>query len=159
MTGYKPSGRADRRITELGLEDLFILAGRRDDLDRFIPHWNLCVLPSFTEGLPTVVLESCAAGVPVVATAGGGTPEAVADGVDGYLVPPGDPAALALPHARGPGRGRPPPGDGAGGVASGSAPSSPSTPRPFDFGGSARRSSGVVVLNLWSIRPLISDRM
>ena len=53
------------------------------------------MLPSFTEGLPTVVLESYAAGVPVVATAVGGTPEAVADGVDGYLVPPGDPTALA----------------------------------------------------------------
>ena len=53
------------------------------------------MLPSFTEGLPTVVLESYAAGVPVVATAVGGTPEAVADGVDGYLVPPGDSIALA----------------------------------------------------------------
>jgi glycosyltransferase involved in cell wall biosynthesis len=84
-----------QRIAELGLEQRFILAGLRDDLDRFIPHWDLCVLPSFTEGLPTVVLESYAAGVPVVATAVGGTPEAVADGVDGYLVPPGDPAALA----------------------------------------------------------------
>jgi glycosyltransferase involved in cell wall biosynthesis len=84
-----------RRIGELGLEDRFVLAGLRDDLDRFLPHWDLSVLPSFTEGLPTVVLESYAAGVPVVATAVGGTPEAVADGVDGYLVPPGDPAALA----------------------------------------------------------------
>ncbi len=84
-----------RRIAELGLEDWFILAGHRNDLDRFLPHWDLSVLPSFTEGLPTVVLESYAAGVPVVATAVGGTPEAVADGVDGYLVPPGDPAALA----------------------------------------------------------------
>jgi glycosyltransferase involved in cell wall biosynthesis len=84
-----------RRIDELGLEGRFILAGLRDDLDRFLPHWDLSVLPSFTEGLPTVVLESYAAGVPVVATAVGGTPEAVADGVDGHLVPPGDPAALA----------------------------------------------------------------
>ncbi|MGP0065153.1 MAG: glycosyltransferase [Isosphaeraceae bacterium] len=84
-----------RRINELGLERRFILAGLRDDLDRFLPHWDLSVLPSFTEGLPTVVLESYAAGVPVVATAVGGTPEAVADGVDGYLVPPGDPTALA----------------------------------------------------------------
>jgi glycosyltransferase involved in cell wall biosynthesis len=84
-----------RRIGELGLEGRFVLAGLRDDLDRFLPHWDLSVLPSFTEGLPTVVLESYAAGVPVVATAVGGTPEAVADGVDGYLVPPGEPAALA----------------------------------------------------------------
>jgi glycosyltransferase involved in cell wall biosynthesis len=84
-----------RRIGELRLEGRVILAGFRDDLDRFLPHWDLSVLPSFTEGLPTVVLESYAAGVPVVATAVGGTPEAVADGVDGYLVPPGDPIALA----------------------------------------------------------------
>jgi glycosyltransferase involved in cell wall biosynthesis len=84
-----------RRIGELGLQQRFILAGLRNDLDRFLPHWDLSVLPSFTEGLPTVVLESYAAGVPVVATAVGGTPEAVADGVDGYLVAPGDPAALA----------------------------------------------------------------
>lgn len=84
-----------RRIAELGLEQRFILAGHRDDLDRFLPHWDVSVLPSFTEGLPTVVLESYAAGIPVVATAVGGTPEAVADGVDGYLVPPGDPSTLA----------------------------------------------------------------
>jgi glycosyltransferase involved in cell wall biosynthesis len=84
-----------RRIEELGLERRFVLAGHRDDLDRFLPHWDLSVLPSFTEGLPTVVLESYAAGVPVVATAVGGTPEAVADGVDGHLVPPRDPTALA----------------------------------------------------------------
>jgi glycosyltransferase involved in cell wall biosynthesis len=84
-----------RRIQAIGLEHRFILAGFHDDLDRFLPHCDLSVLPSFTEGLPTVVLESYAAGVPVVATAVGGTPEVVADGVDGYLVPPGDPIALA----------------------------------------------------------------
>src|SRR5208337_1148646 len=44
------------------------------------------------------------------------------------------------------------------GAASGSAPSSPSTPRPFDSSSSATRSSGVVVLNLSSIQLLISDR-
>ncbi len=84
-----------RRIRQLGLDGRFVLAGFCTELDRFLPHLDLSVLPSFTEGLPTVVLESYAAGVPVVATAVGGTPEAVADGVDGYLVPSGDPNALA----------------------------------------------------------------
>lgn len=85
----------ERRIRELGLDRHFVLAGHRDDLERFLPHWHLTVLPSFTEGLPTVVLESYAAGVPVVATSVGGTPEAVVDGVDGCLVPAGDANILA----------------------------------------------------------------
>jgi glycosyltransferase involved in cell wall biosynthesis len=39
-----------RQIDDLGLERRFILAGLREDLDRFLPHWDLSVLPSFTEG-------------------------------------------------------------------------------------------------------------
>ena len=84
-----------RQIAAAGLAGRFVLAGFRDDLDRFLPHLDLLVLPSYTEGLPNVVLEAFAAGVPVVATAVGGTPEVVEDGVSGWLVPPGDPAALA----------------------------------------------------------------
>jgi len=83
------------RIEREGLRDHFVLAGFRSDVNKYYPSFDLFVLPSFTEGLPTVVLESYASGVPVVATAVGGTPEAVADGVDGFLIPPGDPNALA----------------------------------------------------------------
>jgi glycosyltransferase involved in cell wall biosynthesis len=83
-----------RRIIELGLKDRVVLAGFRSDLDDLLPALDLMVLPSFTEGLPVVVLEALAAGVPVVATAVGGTPEVVEDGVNGCLVPPGNPAAL-----------------------------------------------------------------
>jgi glycosyltransferase involved in cell wall biosynthesis len=83
------------QINDLGLGGLFVLAGFRADLDRFLPFLDLTVLPSHTEGMPNVVLESFAAGVPVVATAVGGTPEVIEDGVSGYLVPPGDVEMLA----------------------------------------------------------------
>jgi glycosyltransferase involved in cell wall biosynthesis len=87
--------RLARQIKAAGLGGAFILSGFRPDLDRFLPHLDLLVLPSYTEGLPNVVLEACAAAVPVVATAAGGTPEVVEDGLNGYLVPTGDPARLA----------------------------------------------------------------
>jgi glycosyltransferase involved in cell wall biosynthesis len=84
-----------QQIAALGLTGAVILAGFRGDLDRYVPHLDMLVLPSHTEGLPNVVLEACAAGVPVVATSVGGTPEVIEDGVSGLLVPPGDPVTLA----------------------------------------------------------------
>jgi L-malate glycosyltransferase len=56
---------------------------------------GLALVPSRTEGLPTLVLEAMAAATPVVAAAVGGTPEVVEDGVTGWLVPPEDPGRLA----------------------------------------------------------------
>jgi glycosyltransferase involved in cell wall biosynthesis len=89
--------RADleRRIQAVGLRGSVVLAGFRDDLDHFLPFVDLLAQASYTEGLPNVVLEAFAAGVPAVATAVGGTPELVQDGVSGVLVQPGDAAALA----------------------------------------------------------------
>jgi glycosyltransferase involved in cell wall biosynthesis len=84
-----------KQINAAGLGQSFILAGFRADLDRFLSHFDLLALPSYTEGMPNVVLEAFAAGVPVAATAVGGTPEVVEDGVSGYLVPPGDAETLA----------------------------------------------------------------
>jgi glycosyltransferase involved in cell wall biosynthesis len=83
------------QVKKCGLTRSFTFHGYRADLDRFIPAFDLLVLPSFTEGLPNVVLEAFAAGVPVVATAVGGTSEIVSDGANGYLVPPHDARALA----------------------------------------------------------------
>jgi glycosyltransferase involved in cell wall biosynthesis len=88
-------GEIAGRIAELGLTERVVLAGFRADLDELLPALDVLALPSFTEGLPNVVLEAFAARVPVVATAVGGTPEVVEDGASGYLVPPGDPNALA----------------------------------------------------------------
>ena len=84
-----------KRVHELGIGGRFVWAGFREDLDRLITAWDLAVLPSYTEGLPNIALEAFCAGVPVVGTAVGGIPEVVEDGVSGYLVPPGDPQALA----------------------------------------------------------------
>jgi starch synthase len=58
-------------------------------------HLDVLALPSYAEPFGTVLAEAMAAGTPVVATAVGGLPEVVTDGVDGVLVPPGRPDALA----------------------------------------------------------------
>jgi glycosyltransferase involved in cell wall biosynthesis len=86
--------RLAAQIHAAGLDGRFVLAGFRGDLDALLPCLDVLVLPSYTEGLPNVVLEACAARVPVVATAVGGTPEVVEHGVNGLLVPAGDADAL-----------------------------------------------------------------
>lgn len=83
-----------RSIANLNLCSHFVLPGFRADLEKVLPHFDLVALPSYTEGLPVIVLEALAARVPVVATAVGGVPEVIEDGISGCLVPPGDATAL-----------------------------------------------------------------
>jgi len=78
-----------------GLSGRVVFAGARCDVSEILPALDLFVLPSLYEGLPNVVLEAMAAGLPVVATGVDGTREVVLNGKTGLLVPPGDPAALA----------------------------------------------------------------
>lgn len=86
-----------KRLTDqLGLVDAVEWTGFTDDVDREFAQMDLFVLPSlFGEGLPMVVLEAMAAGVPVVATRVEGVPEAIRDRRDGLLAEPGDPFSLA----------------------------------------------------------------
>ncbi len=79
----------------LGVEQRVHFVGYRSNTVEFLRAMDLFVLPSLYEGMPLSILEAMGAGLPVVATAVDGTPEAVVDGETGYLVPPADPAALA----------------------------------------------------------------
>lgn len=85
----------EARVRARGLDDRVVFAGFRHDLDRLVPAFWVFCLSSRLEGLGTSLLDAMALGLPVVATAAGGIPEAVEDGVSGRLVPPRNPAALA----------------------------------------------------------------
>jgi glycosyltransferase involved in cell wall biosynthesis len=78
-----------------GIGDRTIFPGLRTDTPDILAASTVSVMPSLNEALSNVLLESMAAGAPVVATRVGGTPEAIEDGVNGLLVPPADPGALA----------------------------------------------------------------
>ena len=75
--------------------ELAWLPGSRDDIPELMRCMDLFVLPSINEGISNTILEAMATGLPVIATAVGGNPELVLDGVTGCLAPPQDPAALA----------------------------------------------------------------
>ena len=84
-----------RKVRAQGLEGSVSLPGFRGDLPHILPCLDLLVHPATMEGLGIILLQASAAGIPIVASAVGGIPEAVADGENGLLVPPGDPPALA----------------------------------------------------------------
>ncbi|MGH3980833.1 MAG: glycosyltransferase [Pseudonocardiaceae bacterium] len=85
---------------ELGIGDSARLAGWCDDVVTELAEHDLFVLPSRQEGMPFAVLESMAAGIPVIATDVPGTVEALGGGAFGTVVPRDDPAALASALAR-----------------------------------------------------------
>jgi glycosyltransferase involved in cell wall biosynthesis len=84
-----------RQASDLGVADRVVFLGYRDDIPELLANCDVFVLPSLVEGLPLAVLEAMASGRPIVATAIGGTAEAVIDGETGLLVEPRDAGALA----------------------------------------------------------------
>jgi glycosyltransferase involved in cell wall biosynthesis len=87
----------ERRAGAQGLGDRVRFVGSKppSEVSELLQTADIFVLPSFAEGVPVVVMEALAAGLPVVASFVGGMAELVEDGVTGYLIPPGDPAPLA----------------------------------------------------------------
>jgi len=79
----------------LGLGDRLVFAGLRTDIGGVLDGLDVFVMSSHLEGLGTSVIDAMLAEKPVVAAAAGGIPDILRDGVDGVLVPPRDPEALA----------------------------------------------------------------
>jgi glycosyltransferase involved in cell wall biosynthesis len=93
-------GEAEALALELGLATCVRFLGPRHDVPELMSAADGYVLSSAWEGMPVVLLEAAAAGLPIVATSVGGNREVVRDRESGYLVPPQDPDALGLAMRR-----------------------------------------------------------
>jgi len=87
--------RLSARIRELELSHCVHLVGFRQDIPALLTLLDVVAIPSFEEGIPQSLTQALAMERPVVASAVGGVPEVVKDGVTGLLVPPREPAILA----------------------------------------------------------------
>jgi glycosyltransferase involved in cell wall biosynthesis len=85
----------EKLVQSCNLEKHVEFCGFRSDVPVFLRGIDIFVLPSLSEGFGLVNLEAMAAGIPVIASDTGGVSEAVRDGINGYLVPPGNATALA----------------------------------------------------------------
>ena len=82
--------KVEELIEVLSIEDRILLLGWRRDIPEIMNCIDILVLTSLWEGLPRVFPQAMASGIPVVATGVDGIPEAIQDGVNGFLLPPGD---------------------------------------------------------------------
>lgn len=85
----------ERLAEELDLDDRLVWAGFVREQELIYADTDLLVLTSDNEGLPVAVIEALASGRPVISTRVGGVPELIDEGETGYIVPPGNPEALA----------------------------------------------------------------
>jgi glycosyltransferase involved in cell wall biosynthesis len=96
LVGTGPLENAIRAaVLRHGIETSVSFLGYREDVPHLMAAADLLVLPSRFEGLPLVVLEAMAAGLPVIATRVCGTDQAIVNRVTGVLIPPDDPVDLA----------------------------------------------------------------
>jgi glycosyltransferase involved in cell wall biosynthesis len=84
------------QVTERGLNDRVIFAGRREDVQDWLRAFDVFVLPSTgNEGIPQALMQAMATALPVVTTPVGAIPELVTQNMSGWIVKPEDPEALA----------------------------------------------------------------
>jgi glycosyltransferase involved in cell wall biosynthesis len=96
MVGDGPDReRLEQLAHDLGIARATFFVGYQEDVAGYYRLFDAFVLPSVNEGTPVSAIEALASGTPVVATRVGGVPDVVRDGVDGFLVEPGDTEAAA----------------------------------------------------------------
>ena len=96
LVGDGPEREALARLaSRLGIEGKLTMAGFQRDTKPYYSIATLMAVSSHTEGSPNVVLEAMAAGLPIAATAVGGIPEILKEGLTGLMVPPRNPDAMA----------------------------------------------------------------
>ena len=100
MTGLGPlEGEVRGRMARRGVRSLHFL-GALEDVREALALYDVLAVPSRRDGRPLVALEALASGVPLLASRVGGLPELIDDGVEGFLLPPGDVDAFARAVAR-----------------------------------------------------------
>ncbi len=101
LAGDGPEQQAlEKSVEELGLASRIVFAGYCSDASSFLRSLDAYIHPSLVSGMPNAVLEAMASGLPVIATAVGGTPEVVHHGETGFLVTPCDAPGFATYAAR-----------------------------------------------------------
>ncbi len=84
------------KAAALGISHQVVFTGERNDIPEILAAFDVFAMPSLSEGHSIALLEAAAVGLPIVATAVGGNPEIVQDGVTGLLVPSNDHSALRI---------------------------------------------------------------
>jgi len=96
MVGDGPDRDAvERRAHQLGIVRDSLFLGYQEEVASYYAAFDALILPSANEGTPVSAIEALGGGRPVVATRVGGVPDVVRDGIDGFLVEPGDVDAMA----------------------------------------------------------------
>jgi glycosyltransferase involved in cell wall biosynthesis len=101
VVGEAPAGSQDfademKRLGDiLGVSQKIKYTGRRDDVQNIMKSLNVLTVPSYAEPFARVILEAMASKIPVVGSDVSGIPEAVVDGVTGFIIPPGNPVVFA----------------------------------------------------------------
>ena len=96
MVGDGPDReRLEQLAHDLGIARSTYFVGYQEEVAGYYRLFDAFLLPSVNEGTPVSAIEALASGTPVVATRVGGVPDVVRDGIDGFLVEPGDTGAAA----------------------------------------------------------------